>query len=57
MPVLGLTIGIAFLVRTAEGWWIFVGWFIEERLGDTKDDAVEDNDMAGVTCCCGWIWC
>jgi hypothetical protein len=24
MPVLGLTMGMAFRVRTAEGWWIFI---------------------------------
>lgn len=53
MPVLGLTIGIAFLVRTADGWWILIGLLMLARFGETKEGALEDKDMAGGTCCCG----
>jgi len=28
MPVLGFTIGIAFRVRKADGWWIFICWLL-----------------------------
>jgi hypothetical protein len=53
MPVLGLTMGIAFLVRSADGWWIFMGLLMVEKFGDTNGAAVEDKEIAGVTCCCG----
>lgn len=29
IPVLGLTMGMAFRVRKAEGWWMFMGWLFD----------------------------
>ena len=52
IPVLGFTIGMAFRVRTADGWCSFNGsWVIVNAGGETYAEvAAEDKDIAGVTC-------
>jgi hypothetical protein len=57
--VLGLTIGMALRVRTADGWWsLRVSCVVVNVGGDMYAEvAAEDNDNAGVTCCgCIWSW-
>ena len=63
MPVLGLTIGIAFRLRKADGWWIFIWWLLLllfEFEFDWKPVAglyelfeAEDKEKVGVICCDG----
>jgi hypothetical protein len=57
MPVLGLTMGITFLVRVVAGWLSLFGGDVFSIEAETKGGAVEESEIDGVTCCCGWIWC
>jgi len=60
IPVLGLTIGMAFLVRMAEGWWIF-SWVVglllwKPEFGLYELVEADDIEKLGATCGVGWIW-
>ena len=51
--------GMAFRVRRAEGWWIFIGWLLFEWKPAAEMWLFErdDKEKAGVTCWLGWICC
>ena len=55
--VSGLTIGIGFRDRIADGWWSLRLWFIAKfDGGEVNAECVDDGrDKAGASC--GWIWC
>lgn len=52
MPVLGFTIGMAFRVRIADGWWILRLLLLLAKLGGTTyaEAAADDRDSVGATC-------
>lgn len=53
----GLTIGMGFLDRMADGWCIFRLWFMARFVGGETyaECPALGRDRAGVKC--GWIWC
>lgn len=58
IPVVGLTMGMTLRVRLAAGWLKLIWLGLAATLAWTKA-LVEagEREMAGVTCCTGWIWC
>lgn len=62
IPVVGLMMGMTLRVRLAAGWlkltWLGLAATLAPTLAWTKA-LVEagEREMAGVTCCTGWIWC
>jgi len=56
MPVLGLTMGMALRVRSAEGWWIFICWALVDwkPVEGWYELPEADSEKDGVTWRCGW---